>query len=453
MSHTVVVGAGPSGLAIALGLAARGTEVRVLERSERVGGRVHTIVRDGHSIELGPAGILDGSPETRALLAALGPDAPSIVPASSSVSRRYLVRDGVPRALPMRPAGLLLGSPLSLAERMALLREPFVKRRLDPAPESVADFAVRRFGAALAETLAQPLVLGVFGSDYAVLELGSAFPALRDYESEHGSVLRGIFAEARARRRTGEPQARLISFEGGMGALPQAMARALGERVRLGAGVRGIEQRAGRTVLRLDDGSECRCARVVLATEPETAATLLAPVDAQAANGLRSLGSTPIASVTLGYPKAAVAHPLDGFGLLVPRRERLRTMGVLFMTSIFPTARLAPHGVVLLRAMVGGANDPRVLELADPALLEETRRELASLLQIDGAPTFSHVQRWPRAIAQYTLGHGHRRVEIEQRARAHDIYLGGTALYGVGVNDVLRDAARVVERMAASTAA
>ncbi len=454
MAPVVVVGAGPSGLAIALRLVDHGVDVVVVERADRVGGRVYTARDRAFSIEHGPAGILDGAPDTRALLGALGSHAPTVVPSASTVSRRYLVTGGKPRALPSGPLGLLFGSALSLRERLSLLREPFVPRRSDPAPETVAAFTRRRFGDALATRLAQPMVLGVFGGDYAALELDSAFPFLRDYEHEHGSVLRGVVAEARSRRRRGEARARLISFEGGMGALPAAMAAKLGDRVRLSREVVSVDALAddpvtGNLTVQLRDGIRLACRHLVLATEPDAAASLTKTVDATLSDQLSAIPSTPIASVHLAWPRAAIAHPLDGFGVLSPRQEGLRTMGVLFMSSIFPTASAAPAGTVLLRVMVGGANDPQALDLDDETLLSATQREVSTLLRISGAPTFRHLVRWPRAIAQYPLGHAHLRVDLESRARARHITVAGTALHGVGVNDVIRDATRVVERLLA----
>jgi oxygen-dependent protoporphyrinogen oxidase len=447
LNPVVVVGAGPAGLAVAQGLVRRDLEVIVLERDARVGGRVRTIDAAGYRLELGPAGILDGAPDTRALLAQLGSHAPEIVAASPSVSRRYLVRDGKPRALPSSPGSLLLGSTLTAGERLAVLREPFVPRRRDPSPESVAEFARRRFGDSLAESLAQPMVLGVFGGDFAALELDSAFPALRDYELEHGSVLRGVIAEARARRRAGEARPKLVSFSGGMEALPRAIAKALGDRVRLGKTVTRLESNERGVSLRLSDGAMLDASEVVLATEPSVAASLLHDLDAPLAAQLRTVPSVPIASVSLAWPRERVAHALDGFGLLCPRREGLSTMGILFMSSIFPSAPQAPAGMVLLRCMVGGANDLHALSQSDEALLEAASREASALLGISGPPAFRHVQRWPSAIAQYPLGHAQRRVDIEVGARKHGVHIAGTSLYGVGVNDVLRDAARVVERI------
>jgi oxygen-dependent protoporphyrinogen oxidase len=444
--RVVVVGAGPAGLATALGLHARGIDVTVLERATEVGGRVRTLARDGRQVELGPAGILDDAPDTTALLRALGDHGPAIVPADPVVKRRYLVRDGVPRALPTTPPGFLFGGALSVAARFGVLRELFAPRG-DTRGESIAAFARRRVGTALAESLVQPMVLGVFGGDYELLELESAFPRMAALEAAHGSVLRGLRAEARDREDRGEARARLITFSGGMGSLPSAMASVLGARVRTGVRVLAIE-RAGQGYRLLADAGAVDADRVMLATESDVAADLLAPIDARITELLRTIPSVPIASVTLAIARDRVGHALDGFGLLVPRRERMQTMGVLFMTSIFPSAGIAPSGEALFRVMMGGANDPSIDAFEDAAILDAAEREVGALLAFRAPAHFRHLQRWPRAIPQYTLGHKERARELEERLSSTRISLVGTAVHGVGVNDVLRDAARTVDRLA-----
>ena len=436
----VVVGAGPAGLAVALGLVHRGIDVTVLERSSHVGGRVRTVEVGDYRVELGPAGILDDSPATRALLADLGGDAPTVVSSSARVNRRWVVRDGRPRVLPSGPLSFLFGGALSFAEKRALLRERRVPAATPP-DETVAAFARRRFGDSIATAFVQPMVVGVFGGDYEVLELDAAFPRLRELERTHGSVVRGVLREGKARHARGEPRPRLVSFEGGMSALPRAMARRLGDRVRLGCEVQRITPRQGWTVDTRTGPLEAD--HLVLATEPEVAATLLGTVLPL------QVETAAIASVSLAYRRADIAHALDGFGLLCPRGEGTKTIGVLFMSSIFDS-RQAPRGEVLLRVMMGGPNDPAIHALGDDAIVDAAQREMTELLGVRGMPTFAHLQRWPRAIAQYTVGHLARARAFEDGARTLHLDVGGTALHGVGVNDVLRDADRIAARIAAS---
>ena len=69
-----------------------------------------------------------------------------------------------------------------------------------------------------------------------------------------------------------------------------------------------------------------------------------------------------------GLPAASqIAHALDGFGFVVPGdRERGTSSSGSFSSVKFPGR--CPGGTVLLRAFLGGAFRPDVLDLDDAAL-------------------------------------------------------------------------------------
>ena len=73
----------------------------------------------------------------------------------------------------------------------------------------------------------------------------------------------------------------------------------------------------------------------------------------------------------------------------------------------------APAGHVLLRAFVGGALQPELLQRDDPALLDLVRRERRALLGVQAAPLFTRIARYPHSMPQYRVGHLRRVAEIE----------------------------------------
>jgi oxygen-dependent protoporphyrinogen oxidase len=117
------------------------------------------------------------------------------------------------------------------------------------------------------------------------------------------------------------------------------------------------------------------------------------------------------------------------------------------MTSIFPSMHQAPDGHVLLRTLIGGRTDPEVLALSDEELVEAVRAPLATLLGLEGAPALAHVVRWPEAIPQYEVGHQQHVETITARCEALGLHPTGSALFGVGVNDVIRHAAVVAAQL------
>jgi oxygen-dependent protoporphyrinogen oxidase len=118
------------------------------------------------------------------------------------------------------------------------------------------------------------------------------------------------------------------------------------------------------------------------------------------------------------------------------------------MSSTFPDAGFAPPDHVAIRCMIGGAHDPAAAALSDEELIRLSRDALRRLMSIDAAPTFSHVIKWPRAIPQYEVGHRERVEAIEGRGAALGVFSTGAALRGIGVNDVIREAAALASRLA-----
>ena len=106
MAAVAIIGAGLTGLTSAYRLKQRGTRVVVYEASDRIGGSIKSVRRDGYLAELGPSSMAAPSAPVATLLAELGLDA-SMLNASSAARHRYIVRKGRLLRLPMSPAELL----------------------------------------------------------------------------------------------------------------------------------------------------------------------------------------------------------------------------------------------------------------------------------------------------------------------------------------------------------
>jgi oxygen-dependent protoporphyrinogen oxidase len=145
---------------------------------------------------------------------------------------------------------------------------------------------------------------------------------------------------------------------------------------------------------------------------------------------LEGIEHPPVASLFLGYRREQVAHPLDGFGVLVPEIERRSVLGVLFSSSIFPGR--APSGHVALTVMVGGSRQPEIARQPAEKLLGTIEPDLRELLGVTGAPVFQRHNFWPRAIPQYNLGHEVHLEAMSAAERAQrGLFIGGQARDGI----------------------
>jgi oxygen-dependent protoporphyrinogen oxidase len=315
--------------------------------------------------------------------------------------------------------------------------------------ETVAAFAARRLGREGFEKLIDPMVSGVFAGDSEALSLKSCFPRIHDVEREHGSLIRGLVTLQWRARHAGRkdlpgpgPGGRLTSFAGGMAALTDALAARLGARLQLGTPVAAIARAGGRFELQLGDGSGAEAERLILAVPAYVQAHLLGGLDRAFAPLLEDIDYPPIAVVCLGYGGLPENRRPDGFGFLVPSRERRSILGAVIDSNVF--AGRAPSGSTLVRCMAGGARNPRVAELPDEKLLQHVTGDLREIAGIDVPPDLVRIFRHEKAIPQYRVGHAARLGVLDGLLAHHPgLWLTGNALRGVSLNDCVVNAFRI----------
>ncbi len=474
--RVVIVGGGLAGLAAAHRIATRPTsgrrpvELVALEGKDRVGGAIWTDRERGFVLEGGADSFITNKPWGLDLCHQLGLKDQLIGPDTSS-RRSFVVRDGrlapVPEGFVLmapRRIGPILTSPvLSLRGKIRMLMDLVRPRRVDESDESLAAFVKRRLGREALERLVQPLVGGIYTADPNELSLRATLPQFHAMERDHGGLIRGGLAEAKLarggdRRDAGARYGLFASLIDGMDTLPRAIAASLPEgSLRTGTAVRRITrpEPGGPWVVETLDGPPIEADGVILATEAHASARLLDGHDPELALHLRSIPYASSAIVTVAYARDDVAHPLDGFGVVVPAIEGRKILAASFTSKKFPGR--APSGTVLMRVFVGGAMQPELYDLDDDAIEAIVLDELSSLLGARGTPLLLRVARHPRAMPQYTLGHLERVASIRSRlARHHRLTLAGNAFEGVGIPDVIRsgqDAADALLRALADPAA
>ena len=442
-----VVGGGVTGLAAAYRLQTLGFEPTVYEAAPRVGGVAWTERRDGFLAETGPNSLAAPKPAAAALLSDLGL-AERLLEASPAGRKRYIVRDGRLVPLPLSPLELLTSAALSPKAKLGLLREPFIPPSDPSVDESLADFVRRRFGTEALAYVAGPFAAGVYAGDPEALSVRHALPRLYALEQEHGSVLAGIVAQARAARRGRAPRlpGRIVSFPNGIGELIGTLAQRLGNRVCPATSVRRVARSGSGWAVSTDRGSGA-FEGVVFAGPAHALGEL--GFDCDGGDRLREVAAiphAPVASVVLGFARGAVAHPLDGFGVLVPAVERRQVLGTLFSSSLFPGRAPADH--VTLTSFVGGTGRPELVRLGAEALIGLVRAELTELLGAFGDPVFQQVTVWPRAIPQYVVGYQRWLDLLDEVESANPgLALAGSYRFGVSLGDALTSGLAAGDRL------
>lgn len=453
MKSVAIIGAGITGLTAAFYLKRKGCPVTVYESGNRAGGVIRSVRQDGYLAEFGPNTILETSPAIGDLVRDAGLQSRRLDP-DPRASNRYVVRYRRPIAMPESPVGFFTSDLFSLNAKLALLREPFVPRRRDGAEESIAQFVTRRLGREFLDQAIDALVAGVYAGDPNRLSVPQAFPKLAELERRYGSLILGQIFGARERRKRGEvakDRAPKFSFDDGLQVLPDTLRQHLGESVKFGSDVARLAQfgdgwrveatESNRDILAEHNAVLCAGTAFRLANLKVDSHV---PLDLSPLSEIRY---PPVASVVLGFRRQDVTHPLDGFGMLIPRVEGFKILGTIFSSSLFPNR--APAGHVVLTSYVGGERYPELASQPADQLYEIVENDLRVLLGVKGSPTFRHTVFYPRAIPQYNVGYGrYRQLMTDIEAKAPGLFLAGHYRDGVSLSDSIVSGVRAADRIA-----
>ncbi|HEY6042924.1 MAG TPA: protoporphyrinogen oxidase [Anaerolineae bacterium] len=470
MRHVAIVGGGIAGLAAAYYLQTRGrgaVNYTLVESAPRLGGKIVSARENGFVVEGGPDSFLTTKPAAlelcRELL--LGDDLIGTNDAGRKVyvwSRGQLraMPDGVMLIIPTRLTPFVTSSLISPLGKLRMGLEALIPPRREDEDESLSHFVTRRLGAEALDRIAEPMIAGIYVAEAENLSLQSTFPRFLDMEKKYGGLLRGVVAQKIAARRNGQVNGNgngngngkptvsmFMTLRGGLQQIVESLVERLpGETLLTNRVVINVRREGRGFVLALSDGAQLQADEIVFATPAYVTARLVRSFEPELAEKLQAVQYVSTATVSLGYRRAEVTHPLNGFGFVVPRSENRKILACTWSSTKFDSR--APEGHVLLRVFIGGARAEQTVEQEDRALEQIAREELRAMMGLDATPVVSKVYRWTKANPQYQVGHQARIAEIDRLAnRQGGLHLAGAAYHGVGIPDCIEDGKRAVERI------
>jgi oxygen-dependent protoporphyrinogen oxidase len=447
--NVLIVGGGISGLSAAYYLAQSGVPSTILEPRPRLGGVIQTERVEGCTIETGPDSFLSIKPAALELVRELGL-ADQVIGSNDHLRKTYIRKGG--RLIPM-PDGLMMMVPTKILPllgtglltwrtkiRMGMELARFPQPEPGRDDQSVAEFIEEHYGAEAVDYLAEPLLSGIYGGNPGVLSVSAVLPRFVELAQRYGSLTRGVLAErakaARARP-AGPPLPLFRTLKGGLGQLVDAITASIAGKANVLRTRAETIERSGAGFRIRANGDWLEAGSLVVACEAHNGSKLLGAVDGRLAELLGAVPYSSSMTVALGFNAADFRRPPDGFGFLVPKKERRRLIACTWVGTKFPFR--VPDGTVVARCFLGGLDDERILEEPDEAIIAAVLAELREIGGVEARPRFTRIARWPRSMAQYSVGHPKRLAEIEARSAAvPGLYLAGNAYTGIGVPDCIR---------------
>ena len=445
--HAIIIGGGISGLSAAYDLAKAGVSHTLIEKQPRLGGVIETRRWEDCVLECGPDSFLSAKPEAMALIRELGLEA-DVIGSKDDERLTYILRhgrltrlpEGTTMFVPTNPTAMLASPLVGWGTKIRMGLE-FLRRPAAYPDRSVSEFVTDHFGRETLDYLAEPLLSGVYGGDPDRLSVASVLPRFVEMERKTGSLARALMSSRTGGRK--EPLFRTL--KSGLGCLVERLAARANV---IHGAVEAIERRDSGFRVRAN-GDWMEAEHVVVACPAWAAADLLSRVDDRLAGLLGMIPYTSSAIVSLMFRAAPFDGQRAGTGFLVPRVERRQLMACTFVGTKFP--HRVPDDKIALRCFFGGAGNEAALDQSDESLIAMAREELRAILGLTAAPIFTGVYRWPKAMAQYLVGHGPRLQEIESRTAAiPGLYLAGNAYTGIGIPDCIRTGRQAAARILTS---
>lgn len=447
MSRSVtVIGGGIAGLTAAFRLKEAGFKVKLLEKSNRIGGAMYTIEENGFQSELGPNTVLETSPKVTELINDSGLDEDKIY-ANDSSQNRYIVRNQQPMPLAMS-AGAFIGSSLfSWKAKFRLIGDLFIPAWDNSYEENLAQFVRRRLGQEFLDYAINPFVAGVYAGDPDKLSVKHGFPKLYALEQKYGGMFKGQIKGARERKKsqdTAKQSARMFSFTDGLKMLPERLGEHLGDGLLKELTVTRIKKTGNQWLIDSEDNSgkhrQIKSDVVLYAGRTcDLNAIQLGEAIPPEFSDLAGIYHPPVAVITMGFKQEDIVDPLNGFGVLVPKIEQLNILGILYSSTLFP--KRAPEGHVLLTVFVGGSRQPELAQKPDEDLISLAVHDVNTILGVKGEPSYINVTKWDKAIPQYQVGHGKYKdmlTDLEQNNPG--LFFTGNYRSGISVADTIVNA-------------
>lgn len=451
-TQTLIIGGGLSGLSYAYYLKKKDPkhEITLLEKNSRLGGLIYTDTVEtplgSCTVEYGPDSFLPKSSHILDLIDDLGLN-DQLINIDSNYQRSYILHKGQLQATPLgfyliAPKNItaFLKSPLlSWSGKLRVLSEVFISKGKDQDP-SLEDFVVRRFGKELFDVIAQGMVSGIYTSDPKKLSLKATLPIFIELEQKYGSVILGLLKNSFTSKSSGPRYNLFYSLKHGMSQLIDALEQSLieqGVNIQKNCIVSKVKKEAQAYVVIDQNNTQYSTNTLVLANTLQSSAQLLSGPTPSLSDALKSIRTSSSAIALLIYKKSDIQNLPKAAGFIVPEIEQRKILACSFLNHKFP--QRSPEDTIICRVFMGGMNNESILDKSDQELIHIAHDELSNILGIKQAAIFQTLQRWPRSMPQYEIGHAEKNNFIDELNQSHsNIILLGNHRDGVGLSDVIK---------------
>lgn len=454
----VIVGGGITGLTTAYYLQKEidtrqlPYDIKLLEASDRLGGKIRTKRKDGFIIEQGPDSFLARKEPAVRLAQRLGLQNELV---RNNTGQAYIL---IEQTLHKMLKGSFMGVPTDLqALQDAPLLSSEGKQRalldleLPPSDaqgdQSLGSFFRRRFGDELVEHVIEPLLSGIYSGDIDEMSLLATFPDFYELEQQYGSIIKGLQqTREKPKRQTGQTPGQFYAFKNGLDTFVDELKKNIpSDVIHLNHHVSQIMYTNGTYDIQLANEQSLTADRVIMTTPHHVLPKVFQSLNVF--DPFIDMPSTSVANVALAFDQSAIEQDVDGTGFVVSRNSPYRITACTWTHKKWP--HTTPDGKALLRAYVGKPTDQDIVKASDEEIIETVLNDLRKTMTISREPEWTVVTRWQHVMPQYTVGHLDRLQNVRKSIAATlpGMFIAGSSYEGVGLPDCIGQAEAVVSKV------
>lgn len=457
----VVVGGGISGMTAAYFLQKEmkekslSIEVKLIEASNRLGGVIQTIRKDGYIIEKGPDSIVVTKKSGLKLIEEVGLKDQVIwnFAGKSFIYARgklHSMPEGSYMGIPTKVTPFAVSSLFSPLGKIRAAGDFILPKGKPQSDQSLGLFFRRRLGDEVVENLIEPLLSGIYSGNIDDLSLMALFPNFYEMEQKHRSLVFGlkhtIPKPKKVVKKQGSRKGMFISLKNGLDTLVNELEKRLDSvNVLKGTGVVKIFRKPTGYELTLASGDVERADIVVVATDHRHAQQMLDSCPFM--DVFKKMPANSIATVSMAFPDTAIHDDIDGTGFIVSRNSDFRITACTWTHKKW--AGTTPKGKALLRTYVGRQDDQEVVNLSDDEIVAIVLKDLNKTMNITEKPEFTNITRWKKAMPQYNIGHLEMMESVKKSLSKElpGVFLVGGSFDGVGIPGCIDQGVNVVQKV------
>lgn len=429
-------------------------EIKLIEASHQLGGKMRTVLKDGFTIERGPDSFLARKTSIVKLAKEVGMQDQLV---HNSTGKSYVLTN---EKLYSMPGGSIMGIPteigpfittglFSIPGKIRAAADFVLPRSEKGRDQSLGQFFRRRLGDEVVENLIEPLLSGIYAGDIDQLSLMSTFPQFYEVEQKYRSLILGMKKSAPQTKKAENSQKTkgvFLTFKSGIQSFAEAIESKLDpQSILKGYRVNKIVKEDDEYEIYLNNG-ETFMAHCVIATTPHKVTQSIFK-QYSFFDPFKMVPSTSVATVALAFPMEAIKKDIDGTGFVVSRNSDYSITACTWTHKKWTHS--VPEGKALLRCYVGRAGDETIVDLSDDQIEKIVLDDLNKTMQITMAPDFAVISRWNHSMPQYTVGHKQRLETIKKHMDTElpGVFIAGASYEGIGVPDCVDQGEAAVQNV------